>query len=215
VRLLALDSSGDLRSVALDDDGAAVAERAEAGARGHAERLIALIDAARAEAGWTWSSIDRLVVAVGPGSFTGVRVAVAATRALALALDRPVHAVTTLEALVAAAIDVEPPVVPVIDARRGGLYVAGPDAGGGWSTPVATTPAAAAERLPARFTAVGSGAPALIAAADRGEARARAVTASGVLAAARAAIAAGAVPVEGPAVRPLYVRAADAIPRAA
>jgi len=62
---------------------------------------------------------------------------------------------------------------------------------------------------------VGSGAPALIAAADRGEARARAVTASGVLAAARAAIAAGAVPVEGAAVRPLYVRAADAVPRAA
>jgi tRNA threonylcarbamoyladenosine biosynthesis protein TsaB len=215
VRLLALDSSGDLRSVALDDDGVILVERAEAGARGHAERLIALVDAARAEGGWTWSTIDRLVVAVGPGSFTGVRVAVAAARALALALDRPVHAVTTLDALVAAASDAEPPVVPVIDARRGGLYVARPDAGEGGSTPVATTPAAATDGLPARFTAVGSGAPALIAAAGRGEARERAVTASGALAAARTAIAAGTGPMAGPAVRPLYVRAADAVPRAA
>lgn len=215
MRLLALDSSGDLRSVALEDGGATFWERAETGARGHAEGLVPLLDAACAEGGWAWSTIDRLVVAVGPGSFTGVRIAVAAVRALALALDRPVHPVTTLDALVAAVRDVEPPVLPVIDARRGGLYIGWPDAGGGWGTPVATTPAAAAERLPARFTAVGSGAPALIAAAGRGEARARAVTASGVLAAARAAIAAGAVPLAGPAVRPLYVRAADAVPRAA
>jgi tRNA threonylcarbamoyladenosine biosynthesis protein TsaB len=215
VRLLAFDSSGDRRSVALADGGATVAERGEVGARGHAERLVPLIDAVLADGGWAWSTIDRLVVAVGPGSFTGVRIAVAAARALALALDRPVHPVTTLDALVAAAIDAEPPVVPAIDARRGGLYVAWPDAGGGRHPPVAATPTAAAARQPAHFTAVGSGAPALVAGAGRGAACARAVAAGGVLAAARAAIAAGAAPLAGPAVRPLYVRAADAVPRAA
>ncbi|MFP4360599.1 MAG: tRNA (adenosine(37)-N6)-threonylcarbamoyltransferase complex dimerization subunit type 1 TsaB, partial [Alphaproteobacteria bacterium] len=90
MRLLALDCSGDRRSVALAAGGAVVAARGEAGARGHAERLVPLLEETRAEAGWTWSSLDQLAVAVGPGSFTGVRIAVAAARALALALDRPV-----------------------------------------------------------------------------------------------------------------------------
>jgi tRNA threonylcarbamoyladenosine biosynthesis protein TsaB len=214
LRLLALDSSGDLRSVALADDRGGFVERCEVGARGHAERLVPLIDAALAESGWGWSSIDRLAVAVGPGSFTGVRIAVATTRALALALDRPVHTVTTLAALVAAA-DLEAPVVPVIDARRGGLYVAWPTPEGMVGEPEVLPTAVAAERAPATFTAVGSGAVALTRIAGRGRARDATVEARGILAAVREAIARGDTPRLGPAVRPLYVRAADAVPRAA
>jgi tRNA threonylcarbamoyladenosine biosynthesis protein TsaB len=214
VRLLALDSSGDRRSAALADRGAVVAARRETGARGHAERLVPLIDAARAESGWSWSAIDGLAVAVGPGSFTGVRIAVAATRALALALDRPVFAVTTLGALALAADDASGVIVPTIDARRGGLYVAWPE-GDGYGEPQVSAPTAAAEKAPALFTAVGSGAAALVAAAGRGQARERAVDAEAVAAAALRAAARGARPLPGPAVRPLYVRAADAVPSAA
>jgi len=201
--------------VALVTAGAVVAERGETGARGHAERLVPLLEATLAEAGWAWSSIDRLAVAVGPGSFTGVRLAVAAARALALALDRPVVPVTTLAALAAAAADLAAPVIPAIDARRGGLYLAWPESGAAPGAPRLLAPAVAAEQAPATFTAVGTGATALTAAAGRGRAHSRAVEAHGVAAAAEAALARGATPQAGPAVRPLYVRAADAVPPAA
>jgi tRNA threonylcarbamoyladenosine biosynthesis protein TsaB len=215
VRLLALDCSGDRRSVALAADTAVAAARGETGARGHAERLVPLLEAVRAEAGWAWSSIDRLAVAVGPGSFTGVRLAVATARALALALDRPVLPVTTLAALATGAGECGAPVIPAIDARRGGLYVAWPDDDGRLSKPQVLAVAAAAERAPAAFVAVGSGAAALAAAAGRGRGRRFDVDARAVVAAALAATAEGAVAQPGPAVRPLYVRAADAVPRAA
>ena len=215
MRLLALDCSADLRSVALGISGEVVHERREAGARRHAERLVPLVEATLAEAGWAWSSIDRLAVAVGPGSFTGVRIAVAAVRALALALDRPVHGVTTLAALASAADNPGAALIPALDARRGGLYVAWPTDAGGWSAPEVAGPGAAAARAPASFTAVGSGADALVAAAGRGRARRLDVTAAAVLAAIDRARAAGAVAVPGPAVRPLYLRGPDAVPHAA
>jgi tRNA A37 threonylcarbamoyladenosine modification protein TsaB len=106
-------------------------------------------------------------------------------------------------------------VIPAIDARRGGLYVAWPDDDGRLSEPQVLAVAAAAERAPLAFVAVGSGAAALTAAAGRGRARRLDVDAGAVIVAAVAAMAEGAVAQAGPAVRPLYVRAADAVPRAA
>ena len=215
MRLLALDCSAELRSVALGAAGELRSECHEAGARRHAERLVPLAEATLAEAGWAWSSIDRLAVAVGPGSFTGVRIAVATVRALALALDRPVHGVTTLAALASATDEPKASVVPVLNARRGGLYVAWPTDAGGWSAPEVATADAAADRAPSSFTAVGSGAEALVAAAGRGRARSLDVTAAAVLAAAQQARNAGTAALPGPAVHPLYVRGPDAVPHAA
>jgi tRNA threonylcarbamoyladenosine biosynthesis protein TsaB len=67
--------------------------------KGHAEHLMAVIDDALAAAGKSYADLDRLAVAVGPGSFTGIRVGVSAARGLALALQIPAIGVTTLEAL--------------------------------------------------------------------------------------------------------------------
>ncbi len=101
--LLAIDCSANLCAACVYD---AVAGR-ELGrsvldlGKGHAEHLITVIDAALAAAEKAYSDLDAIAVSVGPGSFTGIRVAVSAARGFALALDIPAIGVNTLEALAA------------------------------------------------------------------------------------------------------------------
>ena len=93
--------------------------------KGHAEALIPLIERVMWVGDAEFSSLDRIVTTVGPGSFTGLRVGIAAARGLALALDRPATGVTTLAALSAPLIaeDDRVPVVAAIDARHGHVYL--------------------------------------------------------------------------------------------
>lgn len=94
--------------------------------RGHAERLFGLIEAALGEAGITIRDIDRFAVTVGPGSFTGVRVGVAAARGFMLVTGRPGIALSTLSAHADAASQVPEgagrPVLATLDARAGQVY---------------------------------------------------------------------------------------------
>lgn len=71
--------------------------------KGHAEHLMAVIEAALERAGISYDALDRIAVAVGPGSFTGVRVGVSTARGLALALKIPAIGISTLEAVAAQA----------------------------------------------------------------------------------------------------------------
>jgi len=121
---LALDTANDRIAVALLGDRVALA-RAEAITRGHAERLIPLIDELLAEAGLVIGDVGRIAVNIGPGSFTGIRIAVAAARGLGLALGVPVVGIDALR-LIAASLDEPPrgPVLAAIDARRGEVYAA-------------------------------------------------------------------------------------------
>lgn len=88
---------------------------------GQAERLLPLLDEVLAAAGWGWRDFDALAVTVGPGGFTAVRTGVATARALALALDRPVLGIGTLEATAeaVAAADGPGPVLVLKGLRRG------------------------------------------------------------------------------------------------
>ncbi|MGE5274247.1 MAG: tRNA (adenosine(37)-N6)-threonylcarbamoyltransferase complex dimerization subunit type 1 TsaB [Verrucomicrobiota bacterium] len=86
---------------------------------GRAVEVLADADELLRSAGCTPRDLDLLAVGVGPGSFTGVRIGLAAARGVALALELPVAGVSTLEALAAGA----PAAVPVIDARRGEIFV--------------------------------------------------------------------------------------------
>jgi tRNA threonylcarbamoyladenosine biosynthesis protein TsaB len=98
MNVLAFDSSLNALSVAVarrQQDARVVTEAWEA-RTGHAERLLPMIGEVMAEAGMALSAIDRIAVTVGPGSFTGVRVGVAAARGLALALKRPAIGFTNL-----------------------------------------------------------------------------------------------------------------------
>ena len=105
MKLLALDSSAAACSVALWDDreektgSPIVAHRGKYMERGQSEALIPLVDSVMEETGWIFSDLDRLGVTVGPGSFTGVRVGLAAARGLALAGRLPLVGVTSFEAI--------------------------------------------------------------------------------------------------------------------
>jgi tRNA threonylcarbamoyladenosine biosynthesis protein TsaB len=88
--------------------------------KGQAERLMPLLEEVLAEGGLVWGDLKALAVGTGPGNFTGVRIAVAAARGLALGLEIPAVGVTRLEAL---AYGLSRPLTVIEDARRGEVYV--------------------------------------------------------------------------------------------
>ena len=102
--ILALDTAGVDCAAAVYDSGrnTVLGEASDMIGKGHAEHLIGIVDRALDQAGVTLSHIDRLAVTVGPGSFTGIRVGVAAARGFALSLDVPAVGVTTLEEVLSA-----------------------------------------------------------------------------------------------------------------
>lgn len=104
-----------------------LAETTHEDLRGHAEHLFALVDRALAEAERARSDIRQIACDIGPGSFTGVRVAVASAKGIAAGLGVPLAGVVSLEAMVAHARSLHPSpalVAAAIDAKKGELYVA-------------------------------------------------------------------------------------------
>jgi tRNA threonylcarbamoyl adenosine modification protein YeaZ len=116
---IAFDCSGPWCAAALLVDGKPI-QRHEAMEKGQAERLIPLLEELLTEAGIGWCDLGALAVGTGPGNFTGVRIAVAAARGLALALGIPAIGVTRLEAL---AHGLPRPLIVIEDAKRGQVYV--------------------------------------------------------------------------------------------
>jgi tRNA threonylcarbamoyladenosine biosynthesis protein TsaB len=123
VRLLALDTATELCSVALLDDDRLL-HREERIGRGHAEHLLPMVDALLREAGIGPTALDALAVGRGPGTFTGVRIAVSIAQGLALAAGLKVVPVSDLAALALAAHERSPgrAVLACLDARMGEVY---------------------------------------------------------------------------------------------
>ncbi len=198
---LAIETALHACSAALIDGGQIVAERHEIIARGHAERLVPLIGELLAEAGV--SRADAVTVDVGPGSFTGIRVGLAAAKAFGLAWGAPVAGCTSTElvaaAVLAARADLDG-VYVAFDASRGEVYAQRFDRAGAAGDLAALPPEQAA--VAARgWTVAGSGT-ALLSAVDASLAvvdhrwpRAADVRLLGA---------------RRPAARPLYVRPPDA-----
>jgi tRNA threonylcarbamoyl adenosine modification protein YeaZ len=111
--------------------------------------VLADADRLMAEAGVTPADLDLVVAGTGPGTFTGLRIGLAAARAFGFALGIPVKGVSTLDALLAGA-DVE---VACVDARRGEVFAAGAGI-----EPQAIAPEELAARLPAGTLCTGDGA---------------------------------------------------------
>jgi tRNA threonylcarbamoyladenosine biosynthesis protein TsaB len=121
VLVLALDTCLAACQAALCRDGETVASVSEPMARGHQERLALMIEAMMRDADVPFTALDRIGVTVGPGSFTGLRVGLAFAKGLALALDKPIVGIGTLEAL-AASVANQGLVLAIVDARRDQAY---------------------------------------------------------------------------------------------
>jgi tRNA threonylcarbamoyladenosine biosynthesis protein TsaB len=122
VRVLAVETSTLAGGVALLDGDRVLGEYVLDVRATHSERLMPAIDRLLADAGLAPQALEGLAVAVGPGSFTGLRIGLSAVKGLALALRIPVAAVPTLDALAAALPHAALPVCPVLDARKGEIY---------------------------------------------------------------------------------------------
>lgn len=123
MRLLAFETSTEACSVALSIDGQVI-ERFEVAPRRHAELSLPWAQALLDEAGVAKSQLDAIAVGRGPGAFTGVRLAIALGQGLALALDRPLLPVSTLQALALRAPAGASRIATAIDARMGEVYAA-------------------------------------------------------------------------------------------
>lgn len=126
MKILALDTTSGACSVALHCDGRTVEEfvRAE---RDHTRRLLPMVDRVLADAGLELATLDALAVSRGPGSFTGLRIAISCTQGLAFAADKPVVPVSSLAALAAGARRTHPEwrdgaIASALDARMQQVY---------------------------------------------------------------------------------------------
>jgi len=165
MRVLAVETSSLAGGVALLDDDRLVAEYLLDVSVTHSERLLSAVDRVLGDARWTPRELTGLAVAVGPGSFTGLRIAISTVKGLALALGVPIAAVPTLDAMAAALPWAALPVCPVLDARKGEVYASCYRWDGGamrreWDY-LALTPAALAARLTEPVLVVGDGAAAV------------------------------------------------------
>jgi tRNA threonylcarbamoyladenosine biosynthesis protein TsaB len=127
MRILAIDTALEACSVAVFDTESSSRARSRSlpMARGHAEALMPLVATVMSDARTEFDELDRIAVTVGPGSFTGLRVGVAAARGIGLAAGKPVVGLTTLAAIAVPFIDVDDTkaLLVVIDARHDHVYM--------------------------------------------------------------------------------------------
>ncbi|MFF0744491.1 tRNA (adenosine(37)-N6)-threonylcarbamoyltransferase complex dimerization subunit type 1 TsaB [Streptomyces sp. NPDC004111] len=160
--LLAVDTATPAVTAALHDGTSVVAETTQVDARRHGELLLPLIDTTLREAGLKLDAVTGVVVGVGPGPYTGLRVGLATAETFGFALGVPVHGLCTLDALAYAAAEgrggLEGPFAVATDARRKEVYWARyDDARTRTTEPAVDRPAEIAERL-AGLPVVGAGA---------------------------------------------------------
>lgn len=165
MRVLGIETSTSLASVALVEGGRLVLSRSHQRPKQSAERLLPMIAELLAEVGWNKSDLERLGVSVGPGSFTGLRVGIACAQGLALGLGIPLVGVTSLRAM-ARAVPQEVVGVrcPLLDARRNEVFAGGYAASPGcpevlapFAVPAAAAHGSLAAQLPSPVVWIGSG----------------------------------------------------------
>lgn len=122
MKILALDSSGLVASAAVLEDDVLLAEYTVNYKKTHSQTLLPMLDTIAQMIELDLSSLDAIAVAAGPGSFTGLRIGSATAKGLGLALDKPLVAVPTVEALAYNLYGTEGLICPIMDARRNQVY---------------------------------------------------------------------------------------------
>ena len=121
MKLLAIETATEACSVAVHVDGQVI-ERFAVAPRRHAELTLPWAGEMLAQAGISARQLDAVAISRGPGAFTGVRLAIAIAQGIALGIDRPLVAVSTLQALALQAPKGHGRVFAAIDARMGEVY---------------------------------------------------------------------------------------------
>ena len=220
MRVLAIDTALEACSAAvLDTEQATIlASETQIMVRGHAEALMPLIAAVMAQAALSFGDLDRIAVTTGPGSFTGLRVGIAAARGFGLAASKPVVGVTTLAALAAPyiAADSSLPIAAAIDARHNHVYLQLFGSGGTILIPPRVAPVREAAHAAAAASArlVGSGA-GMLAREWNGDGQPPLVDERRACDIDWVARLGSAADMEQSAPKPLYLRAPDAQPQSA
>jgi tRNA threonylcarbamoyladenosine biosynthesis protein TsaB len=161
MKLLLIDTSTSVFSLALAAGERVLAEKVSVGGPSTAARLVPVLQELFAVSGLHPADLDGIAVTAGPGSFTGLRVGIAFAKGLAFALSRPVIALSSLELLAMNARESELPVCPMFDARKNevysGLYSLH-DGRGAIIADMAAKPGTFVEQLPGRILFLGDGA---------------------------------------------------------
>lgn len=124
LKLLAIDSSAKSASVALTDDGKLISECFVNAALTHSCTLLPMVDNVLKQSALTVNDVDAYAVNVGPGSFTGIRIGVAAVKGLAFSGNKPCACVSTLESMAYNFTDENCVVCSTMDARCKQVYTA-------------------------------------------------------------------------------------------
>lgn len=122
MKILALDSSGLVASVALTEDDNLIAEYTIQYKKTHSQTLLPMLEEVRRIVELNMDEIDAIAVAAGPGSFTGLRIGSATAKGLAFAMEKPIIPVPTLEGLAYQMYGTDALVCPIMDARRSQVY---------------------------------------------------------------------------------------------
>lgn len=123
MKSLLIDTSNKVISLAINDDGINIAEINANVAKPHSETLMVYINHLFGYAGMDKREIDRIIVARGPGSYTGLRIGVTVAKTLAFSLKTELYSVSSLFVL-AASSDRQGIVAPLFDARRANVFTA-------------------------------------------------------------------------------------------
>ena len=122
MKILALDSSGLVASVAVMEDDNLIAEYTMNHKKTHSQTLVPMMDEVRSMVELDLHTIDAIAVAAGPGSFTGLRIGSATAKGLGLALNKPIIPVPTVDALAFNLYASGSVICPLMDARRNQVY---------------------------------------------------------------------------------------------
>ena len=122
MRIIALDSSGMVASVAVLEDGQLLAEYTTNYKKTHSQTLLPMLDEITHMTELDLHTIDAIAIAKGPGSFTGLRIGSATAKGLALALNKPIIEIPTLDGMAYTMYGVKDIICPMMDARRSQVY---------------------------------------------------------------------------------------------